>query len=148
LRDAIVTDANFALAHALLALLSAFGANLSLVPNLSAAKVQAREEAERAVAIDPNAPDVLGFAGCAFADIGERERGMELLRRALELDPSNAQAHVALGAAWQTLRRGYRSMQFGMRSSPGLSADLLEHDPRSRSVALVASSWRPGRFPA
>jgi TolB-like protein len=121
LRDAIVTDANFALAHALLALLSAFGANLSLVPNLSAAKVQAREEAERAVEIDPNAPDVLGFAGCAFADIGERERGMELLRRALELDPSNAQAHVALGATLVQLKRfdeGIRSMQFGMRSSP------------------------------
>ena len=38
----------------------------------------ARDEAERAITIDPNASDVLGFAGCAFADIGEHERGVEL----------------------------------------------------------------------
>jgi len=82
---------------------------------------QAREEAERAVAMDPNASDVLGFAGCAFADIGDHERGVDLLRRALELDPSNAQAHVALGAALVRsghFDEGIRSLQFGMRSSP------------------------------
>jgi len=64
---------------------------------------------------------VLGFAGCAFADIGEHDRGVELLRRALELDPSNAQAHVALGASLVLFGRfdeGIESMKFGMRSSP------------------------------
>jgi adenylate cyclase len=71
--------------------------------------------------LDPNASDVLGFAGCAFADLGEHERGVELLRRAIELDPSNAQAHVALGASLVRFGRfdeGIRSLQFGMRSSP------------------------------
>jgi adenylate cyclase len=121
LRQAIAIDSNFALARALLALLSAFGANLSLVQDVTATMNQAREEAERAVAMDPNASDVLGFAGCAFADIGDHERGVDLLRRALELDPSNAQAHVALGAALVRSGRfdeGIRSLQFGMRSSP------------------------------
>ena len=121
LRQAIAVDPNFALARAFLALLNAFGANLSLVPDFAAAKKDARDEAERAVTIDPNASDVLGFAGCAFADIGEHERGVELLRRALELDPSNAQAHVALGASLVLSGRydeGIQSLQFGMRSSP------------------------------
>jgi len=121
LRQAIAIDSNFALARALLALLSAFGANLSLVQDVTATMNQAREEAERAVAMDPNASDVLGFAGCAFADIGDHERGVDLLRRALELDPSNAQAHVALGAALVRSGRfdeGIRSLEFGMRSSP------------------------------
>jgi TolB-like protein len=121
LRQAIAVDSNFALARALLALLSAFGANLSLVPDITAARNDALDEAERAVALDPNASDVLGFAGCAFADLGEHERGVELLRRALELDPSNAQAHVALGASLVRFGRfdeGIQSMQFGMRSSP------------------------------
>ncbi|HVG52457.1 MAG TPA: hypothetical protein VM867_12560, partial [Xanthobacteraceae bacterium] len=121
LRQAIAIDPEFALAHALLALLCAFGANLSLVPDPAAAEREAREEAERAVALDHNAGDVLGFAGCALADIGDLARGSELLQRAVELDPSNAQAHVAFGAALTKIGRsdeGIRSMQFGMRSSP------------------------------
>lgn len=121
LRQAIAIDENFALARALLALLSAFGTNLSLVQDAAATEKQARDEAERAISIDPNASDVLGFAGCALADIGENERGVELLRRAIELDPSNAQAHVALGATLTRLGcfdEGIQSMQFGMRSSP------------------------------
>lgn len=121
LQRAIAIDANFALARAFLALLSAFGATLSLMPDFDAAADQARREAECAVAIDPNASDVLGFAGCAFVDVGEVDRGIELLRRAIELDPSNAQAHVALGAALVQNGRyeeGIRSLQHGMRSSP------------------------------
>ncbi|HEY7230886.1 MAG TPA: winged helix-turn-helix domain-containing protein [Pseudolabrys sp.] len=121
LQQAIAIDSSFALARAFLALLNAFGATLSLVSDIDGATSQAREEAESAVAIDPNASDVLGFAGCAFVDVGERERGMELLRRSIELDPSNAQAHVALGAAlvqFGQYEEGIQSLQYGMRSSP------------------------------
>jgi TolB-like protein len=121
LRRAIEIDPGFALARGLLALLSAFGANLSLVQDRAAAERDAREEAERSIALDPNASDVLGFAGCALSDVGEHERGVELLQRAVDLDPSNAQAHVALGAALTQIGRvedGIRSMQYGMRSSP------------------------------
>ena len=121
LRKAIAIDPDFALARALLALLLGFGGLLSLVDDIATAEQEARNQANRAVAIDPNASDVLGFAGCALADIGDGERGFELLQRAVELDPSNAQAHMALGAAMIRLGRfddGIRSMQFGMRSSP------------------------------
>ena len=160
LREAIAIDANFALARALLALLSSFGANLSLVQDAAAAEMQAREEAARAVSIDPNASDVLGFAGCAIADIGEHERGLELLRRAIELDPSNAQAHVALGATLSRLGHfdeGIRSMQFGMRSSPKdfrltfwrmILADALGRAGRIEEALAEASaaSRRDGRL--
>ena len=121
LRQAIAADENFALARGLLALVDALSANLSLVEDAEAAVARARDEAECAVTIDPNASDVLGFAGCALADIGDHERGVELLRRAVELDPSNAQAHVALGAALVRngeLDEGIKSLKFGMRSSP------------------------------
>ena len=142
-RQAIAADPEFALARAFIALLNAFGSNLSLVPDFAAAKNDAYIEAERAVALDPNASDVLGFAGCAFADIGEHERGVELLRRALELDPSNAQAHVALGASLVLFGRfdeGIESMKFGMRSSP--------RDFRLTfwSMILAFALGRAGRF--
>jgi TolB-like protein/Flp pilus assembly protein TadD len=160
LREAIAIDANFALARALLALLSSFGANLSLVEDAAGAETQAREEAARAVTIDPNASDVLGYAGCAIADIGENERGLELLRRAIELDPSNAQAHVALGATLARLGHfdeGIRSMQFGMRSSPKdfrltfwrmILADALGRAGRIEEALAEASaaSRRDGRL--
>lgn len=121
LRQALDIDPDFALASALLALVSAFGANLSLVDDPAAAERDAREAAERAVAMDPNGSDVLGYAGCAVADVGDLERGHALLERALELDPSNAQAHVALGVVLTRLDRfdeGIQSLQYGMRSSP------------------------------
>ncbi|HVG50889.1 MAG TPA: CDC27 family protein, partial [Xanthobacteraceae bacterium] len=121
LRQAISIDPDVSLARALLGLISAFGAMLSLVPDGAAAERDAREEAEHAVALDPHAPDVLGFAGCALADVGYQARGHELLLRALELDPSNAQAHVAIGVVLTQADRfddGIKHMQFGMRSSP------------------------------
>jgi adenylate cyclase len=91
------------------------------VPDIDAAVRTTREEAERAVAIDPNASDVLGFCGCAFVDVGDTERGHALLLRALELDPSNAQAYIAFGATEVKRGRfeeGIKSLKFGMRSSP------------------------------
>src|SRR5262249_34429295 len=99
LRKAILLDAAFALARGLLALSSALGASLSWLPDGEAAREKAFAEAERAVAIDPNGSDVLGYSGCALADLGNVKRGNELLQQAVELDPSNAQARVALGAA-------------------------------------------------
>ena len=52
-RQAIAADPEFALARAFIALLNAFGSNLSLVPDFAAAKKDAYTEAERAVALDP-----------------------------------------------------------------------------------------------
>ncbi len=141
--QALFIDPDFALARAFLALVNAFGANLSLVPDIEAAKKGAREEAEHAITLDPNASDVLGFAGCAFADIGEHERGVELLRRALILDPSNAQAHVALGASLVLFGRfdeGIQSMKFGMRSSP------KDFRLTFWSMILAYALGRAGRF--
>jgi hypothetical protein len=33
-----------------------------------------------------------------FRDIGQHQRGLDTIQRALEIDPSNAQVHVARGA--------------------------------------------------
>ena len=74
-----------------------------------------------ALALDPNDFDVLGFTGCALADLGETSRGRKLLERALEFDPSNAQARVALGvlqARGGEHATGIENMRLGIRSSP------------------------------
>ena len=69
---------------------------------------------------DPSS-EVLGYAGCAISDLGDTSRGVEILQQAVELDPSNAQAQVALGAALALsgdLDGGIARMRHGIKRSP------------------------------
>jgi adenylate cyclase len=121
LRHIVRTNPDFPLAHALLALIIAFGANMSLIPDSPEIREEARRCAERAIELDPGGSEVIGYAGCAIADLGEDRRGTEFLRRAIEIDPSNAQALVALGAAQARLREfdeSVKNLRHGMRLSP------------------------------
>ena len=122
LRQAVGLDEDFALARAQLALFLSLGARLGLVADGAAAVLEAREQAERAVAIEHDASEILGYAGCALAELGDAQRGTELLERAIDNDPSNAQAWVALGTAQCFLERmdasGLEKLQHGMRLSP------------------------------
>ena len=109
LRRALELDGKFALARAQLALLCALEQATGLVERSEARVQEALAAAEMAIADDPGSSEVLGYAGCALSDLGQLERGAEILRQACEMDPSNAQSQVALGAALALLgnsRRG------------------------------------------
>jgi adenylate cyclase len=121
LQEAVHLDPDFALARAQLALLLSLGTRLGLTEDGAAANAQARAEGERAVQLDQDGSEVLGLAGCALAELGDPIRGSELLESAVENDPSNAQAWVALGGALCLLRRfeeGIEKFAHGMRLSP------------------------------
>ena len=122
LRQARTLDPDFALARAQLALFLSLGARLGLVADCASAVTEARTEAERSVAIEHDASEVLGYAGCALAELGDVQRGTEILERAIENDPSNAQAWVALGTALCFLEKmdatGLEKLRHGMRLSP------------------------------
>lgn len=119
LRQAIQRDPELAFAHAYLALIIAIGHLVGLIRGREWL-VEATRSAEKAVALDSQDTDVLGYAGCAFADMGDLQRGVGMLRRAVELDPSNAQAMTALGAAMirQGDVQGIDFMLRGMKISP------------------------------
>jgi len=119
LREAIVRDPQLAFAHAYLALLLALGHLIGLVKD-EASREEAAVAAETAITLDSNDSDVLGYAGCAFADLGDLQRGLGLMRRAVEIDPSNAQARAALGAAMLRFGdpTGIEEMRQGIRISP------------------------------
>jgi len=119
LRKAIVRDPELAFAHAYLALILAIGHLVGLVTE-DGWREEAVTAAETAIALDNQDSDVLGYVGCAFADMGDHQRGIGMLRRAIELNPSNAQAVAALGAALlQTgSEEGVEYMRHGMRISP------------------------------
>ncbi len=122
LRKAIEIDPDFALAHAYLSLLTALGHLFDLTPeDEEDPEALAVESAERAMNIDAYNSTVLGFAGCALADLGHVARGIGILERAIDSDPSNAQAWVALGAAMirgGKVRKGVEMLRHGMRLSP------------------------------
>ena len=121
LRRALELDRNFALARAHLALLSAIAQNIGLVEHSAELTEEALAAAEMAIADDPGSSEVLGYSGCALSDLGHRKRGADILRQASEMDPSNAQAEVALGAALAMLGdrdAGIEHMRLGIKISP------------------------------
>ena len=119
LRQAITKDPELAFAHAYLSLTLAIGHLVGLVSH-DGWHEEALAAAERALALDSQDPDVLGYVGCAFADMGDYFRGIKLLERAVELDPSNAQGWAALGAAQLQVgnEQGFAHMYHGIRISP------------------------------
>ncbi len=119
LREAIARDPELACAHAYLALVLALGDVFGLIDEPSALD-EAAQAAETAIRLDAQDSSVLGFAGCALVDLGKHERGMGLLRKAIQINPSNAQALAALGASLLKTGdlAGFELIQQGMRISP------------------------------
>ncbi len=121
LRRALQLDPGFALARAQLALYLAIAQTTGLAEPAASMREEAVAAAELAIADDNGSSEVLGYAGCALADLGDKSRGAEILQQAVDLDPSNAQAHVALGAALGAagdLDGGIARMRYGIKLSP------------------------------
>ena len=119
-REAIALDPKLALARAQKALIMALASQWGLLHG-DEIREEARADAEKALELEPTKSEVLGCAACALADLGDTERALPLLERAIEENPNNAQAWAALGAA-QLLRRQYEqsveSLRRGLRISP------------------------------
>jgi DNA-binding SARP family transcriptional activator/predicted Zn-dependent protease len=119
-RKSIAADPDLALAHAYKALVLALGGRMGLVTGGDLAG-EARRAAEQAVGLAPGNSEVLGYAACALADLGEPQRAEPLLERAVEENPGNPQAWAALGACRLMLARvegGIESLRRGLRASP------------------------------
>ena len=121
LQTSVALDPAFGLGHAHYALLTGLSMNIGALPNDPDLAQEALGAARQAMALDDGSSEVLGYAGCALCDLGHHEQGVDVLHRALEIDPSNAQAHVALGASWVLsgqLAAGIEKLRYGMKISP------------------------------
>ncbi len=98
LRKSVALDNNFSLANGYLAFVLALGHRFDLVVNPEAVKEEAVAAAERALRLDNMDSTVLGYAGCALADLNYISRAKPILQNAVELAPANAQAWASLGA--------------------------------------------------
>ncbi|PVV11755.1 MAG: hypothetical protein B6D77_06230 [gamma proteobacterium symbiont of Ctena orbiculata] len=100
LRSSLQQDPAFALAPAYLSLILALGHRVGLLDEKEQTKAEAIAAAESALQLENMDSAVLGFAGCALADLGLVYRSLPILRKAVEVDPANAQAWAALGSAY------------------------------------------------
>lgn len=125
-RKAIEFDPDLAPAHAGLALLLSIGHLVGFVGRPD----EALAAAESALALSDNNSEVLGYAGCALADIGYPDRGIEVLEQAIALNPSNAQAIVALGGA------------YFVSGDPEKAVELFQHGLEISPIDNRQSIWR------
>ena len=119
-REAIALDPTLALARAQKALIMALAQRWGLLRG-DAARDEARADAEKALELEPTRSEVLGVAACAIADLGDPERAVPLLERAIEENPNNAQAWAALGATRLMQKQyaaGVEALRRGLRTSP------------------------------
>ena len=120
-RRAIELDANFAPAHAYLALLLAIGRMAYFATDRQAAYDEALEAAERALDLAPQSSEVLGCVGCAYSELGFHQKGIPIIEKAIEIDATNAQAFAALGAAkivTLDIENGVKDLEHAIKLSP------------------------------
>jgi DNA-binding winged helix-turn-helix (wHTH) protein/tetratricopeptide (TPR) repeat protein len=121
LHRSVELDPELALAPALLALLTGMGARVGVETDAEAARGETLDAAERALRLDSLDSNVLGYAGCALADVGQLDRAESILRNAIDLNPANAQALVSLGTVcWSRddLHQAIELFARGIRISP------------------------------
>jgi len=121
LQKSVALDPAFGLGYAHYALLTVLSIKFGYLPDAANLTEEVMGAANQAIGLDDGSSEVLGYAGCALCDLGHHDRGVEVLHRALEIDPSNAQAHVALGASLGLtgqLEVGIKKIRFGMEISP------------------------------
>lgn len=121
LRRSRKLDPEFALAPAYLALVTGLGNRIGLSGDRERSRAETVEAAERALELDSMDSTVLGFVGCALADVGYPDRALPILRNAVEINPANAQAWAALGSACLLIQRveeGVRHLIQGITISP------------------------------
>jgi adenylate cyclase len=118
--ESLALDPELALARAQKALITALSARWGILDD-EVLVGEARNDAEQALAMAPNQSDVLGYAGCAIAELGDPMRALPIVERATEENPGNAQAWAALGATQLVLKQvedGIASLRRGLRISP------------------------------
>ena len=121
LRRATALDPEFAIAHAYLSLQLAFSDVMRMNVGEENLKELSMESLEKALELDTHDSTILGFTGCALGDMDQTQRGLDLLQRAVENDPSNAQAWAAYGASLLRAGRASESVEklkYGIRISP------------------------------
>ncbi len=108
IEKAIVLDPDLALSHAHLALLMALGHRVGLLQESETTVPAVIASVERTLALESQDSTILGLVGCALTDVGQVDRALPILHKAIDTNPQNGQAKTALGATF-LVKRDYAS---------------------------------------
>ncbi len=89
--------------------------------------LQAVTEFQKALAIDPDSPQVLREAARSYDAVGNQQKAMELLDHLVQVKPDDAEALFALGLAAAARRDFNKSIDYLARFRR--DADAADHDP-------------------
>ena len=95
---------DLSLAHAYLAVITALGHRVGILREDKNVVPKAIAAAERALELDSLDSMTLGLSGCALADVGQIDRAIPILKKAIDADPNNGHAKTALGATFMLTR--------------------------------------------
>lgn len=118
---AISLEPELALAHAYRALILGLGHRVGLLDRSNEIVKKSLSSAETAIALDDMDSTVMSLAGCALADVGQPERAIPLIERAIELNSANGHAWAALGSAQALLgnfKPACKNLKHGISISP------------------------------
>ncbi|MGB5658892.1 MAG: winged helix-turn-helix domain-containing protein [Thermoanaerobaculia bacterium] len=108
IEKAIALDPDLALSHAHLALLMALGHRVGLLQDDDTTVPAVIAAVEKTLALENQDSTILGLVGCALADVGQVDRALPILQKAIEANPQNGHAKTALGAVF-LVKRDYAS---------------------------------------
>ena len=108
IEEAIEQEPDLALSHAYLALLKALGHRVGLLRGDDTIVPSVLAAVERALELENQDSTILGLVGCALADVGQVDRALPILKKAIEANPQNGHAKTALGSAF-LMKRDYAS---------------------------------------
>ncbi|MEW8657565.1 MAG: winged helix-turn-helix domain-containing protein [Candidatus Thiodiazotropha endolucinida] len=121
LRRSHTLDPGFALASANLALVLGLGDRFGVIGDTHNTRSEAIDAVEQAITLDGTDSTVLGYTGCALADLGFLTRALPMLHNATEINTANAQAWAALGSAYLVegdVEQAVRHLRHGIEISP------------------------------
>jgi DNA-binding winged helix-turn-helix (wHTH) protein/tetratricopeptide (TPR) repeat protein len=105
---AIEQEPDLALPHAYLALIQALGHRVGVLRDDGTIVASVIAAVNRALELESQDSTILGLVGCALADVGQVDRALLILRKAIEANPQNGHAKTALGSAF-LMKRDYTS---------------------------------------
>jgi adenylate cyclase len=121
-RQAIDEDSSYALAHATYAMLMMDLVSTGVAEDMEQSSADARAAVGRALELSPDQTDVLTYAGRVWVELGEREKSVSALRRAIKISP------------YDLMNSGFlaRSLAFGSLDDAEESLSIL-----NRIIALA-----------
>ncbi|MEM9702023.1 MAG: protein kinase, partial [Planctomycetota bacterium] len=150
LAQAVDAAPELALARAYYGFVRALEGRFDDSADAAAVRIEAATHAEAALDLADFDSNVVGLVGCINSELGRTDRAIPLLRHAIDLDPTNAQAHAGLGAtllligeideAVEHLETGVRLSPLDARLAAWQSVLSLAHLRRNDLDAALAAA--------